>query len=206
MRFLAAATVCVVALGGDASRATAQDRVLQFGGIEYRLAFVDVAKGGEITNEYVPPGETLKNWTTLLAVRSWPKRSDALQTANAWIDFVRRHTFKQAETFQQTKSGPVTDVIVEVWLLAPDTSYLEPNLHRFVIEADTEGVKAYQFAERLPMNPKYGGDITKFWNQRRARFDELAELRAPIFEGVGDNGGDTRARSRREEQAKNKKE
>jgi len=68
------------------------------------------------------------------------------------------------------------DVIIEAWLGAPDKSYIEINLHRFVVEEGSVGVKAYQFAQKVPMLGGKG-DPTSYMKRRNSRFTELGKLK-----------------------------
>jgi hypothetical protein len=141
----------------------------------YRLVFVDVAKDGAVTNEYVKHGENLEAWTTLLAVRLWPRSMDAHETARAWLRMVQPLLSRKAHIYQRVRAGGSKDFIVEAWLSAPDKSYIEVNLHRFVAEEHGQGVRAYQFAERIVMT-KGRGNPTGFLQRRRGRFGELGKL------------------------------
>jgi hypothetical protein len=152
---------------------SAQDRVVGFDGEQYRLAFVDVANDGAVTNEYLKHGESLESWTTLLAVRRWPRSTGANETAQAWLKTVQPLLSRKARIYQRQTAGD-TDVIVEAWLAAPDKSYIEANLHRFVTD-EHGGVRAYQFAERIAMTGGRG-DPSTFLKRRRDRFDELGTL------------------------------
>jgi hypothetical protein len=148
--------------------------VITFSGVKYELAAVDVAKNGTITNEYVPLGENINSWTKLFAVRYWPKTSTIKEATNAWVSMIRPLLARDAVMFAADKNP--NDVIIEAWLSAPDKSYIEANLHHFIVEDGTIGVKAYQFAEKIPMHDGKG-DPNPFMKQRDSRCIELSKLR-----------------------------
>lgn len=166
-------TVIVGLLLTVGTQLSGQDRRVAFDGEQYHLAFVDVANGN-VTNEYLKQDETLDSWTTLLAVRLWPQAKAANETAQAWLRSVQPLLSRQARLYERQNAAGGADVIVEAWLSAPDKSYIEANLHRFVAD-EHGGVKAYQFAQRMVMT-KGRSDPSTFLKRRRDRFEELGNL------------------------------
>jgi hypothetical protein len=149
---------------------------LQFGGVKYQLASVEIGKDGSITNEYVPEGQTLDSWTTLVAVRQWTNATDIGDAVKPWLKMIRPLLTKDVKVFRKPDSGKEdNDVVFEALLAAPDRSYIEINLHRFVKEKGSEGVKAYQFAQKILIS---GGksDPSLFVKNRTALFNDLAKL------------------------------
>lgn len=112
----------------------------------YQLAFVDVAPAGEITNEYVPSGESLENWSTLIGVRVWPAAGEVKEIAGPYVRALQNVMVEEAKAYEPPDSESGTDVIFELYLAPADHSYLEYNLIRFTLEDGTDGVKSYQFA------------------------------------------------------------
>jgi hypothetical protein len=150
---------------------------VDFDGVRYVLASVEVAKDGAVTNEYVPEGETIDSWTTLLAVRHWPKVKKIAKATDAWMAMVRPLLARDAVAY--AADGKKDDLVLEAWLSAPDKSYIEANLHRFVLEDGTAGVKAYQFADKIRMSGGKG-DPSHFIEHRDARFAELGKLKLEL--------------------------
>lgn len=166
------------------TRAKAERPAIEFDGETYRLAWVNVAPDGAVTNEYVKSGETVEAWTTLLAVRLWPSTKFG-EAASAWLKMVGPVLTKKAEAFKSKAATGGEDVILEAWLSAPDRSYIEPNFNRFVVEPGTSGVKSYQFAEKIVM--KGGtGDPTRFIERRAARMTALGKLEVPVHRVLGE--------------------
>jgi len=144
MRTWLAGLLLVASMSGIAAAETPKEFVVT----GYQLAFVNVDKSGAITNEYVPKGQTLENWKTLIAVRVWPKIDDVKEVTGEYIRQLAPVMLRDAKVFEPEGSKPGTDVVFELYLAPADKSYLEYNLIRFVKESGTPGVKSYQFAER----------------------------------------------------------
>jgi hypothetical protein len=68
------------------------------------------------------------------------------------------------------------DVLLEAWLAAPNRSYIEIDLHRFVVEPGTDGVKGYQFAQKILMTGG-AGNPTSYMKSRGTLFTEIGKLR-----------------------------
>lgn len=165
-------------------RAKAEQPAIEFDGETYRLAWVNVAPDGAVTNEYVKSGETVDAWTTLLTVRLWP-RAKLGEAASGWLKAVGPLLTKKAEAFKPKTAATAEDVIFEAWLSAPDRSYIEPNFNRFVAEPGPSGVKSYQFAEKIVM--KGGtGDPTRFIERRAARMTALGKLELAVHRVMGE--------------------
>jgi hypothetical protein len=146
-----------------------------FCGTKYYLASVEVDKSGTqtVTNEYVPLGEDINAWTTLIGVRYWPKAEKVGSAVSGWLGHVRSVLIRNATVFKA--NGKDNDLIVEAWLAPADHSYVEINLHRFVAEEGVIGVKGYQFAQKI-FTPGGRGDVSAFMKQRDSRFAALGNL------------------------------
>ncbi|MES2507005.1 MAG: hypothetical protein V4599_09890 [Verrucomicrobiota bacterium] len=164
---------------GLGSLLQAETPSLQFGGVKYELASVQTGKDGSVTNEYVPLGETIDSWTTLLGVRHWPKAAKIGDAAGPWLKMVQPLLTQKVGVYKSPVAKSGNDIVMEAWLSAPDRSYIEINLHRFVIEEGTPGVKAYQFAQKIKM-AEGKGDPAAFTKKRDALFDDLAKLSLPL--------------------------
>src|SRR5271170_7668644 len=70
-----------------------------FSGAIYELASVDVAKDGSITNEYVPQGQNLTSWTSLIGVRYWPRITKVSKAADGWVGAVRNVMIRNAVSY-----------------------------------------------------------------------------------------------------------
>jgi len=150
----------IASSAGNAVGATPEEFVVT----GYKLAFVNVDRTGAVTNEYVPHGQTLKNWKTLIGVRAWPQIDNIAEVTGPYLRALEPVMVRETKVFEPKGSKPGEDVVFELYLAPADKSYLEYNLIRFVKESGTKGVKSYQFAERRP----YDLDAAvKVYEQRR---------------------------------------
>jgi len=145
---------------------------IEFNGVRYVLASVDVTKG-TITNEYVPIGQSINAWTTLIGVRYWPEITTASDAANFWVRRIRSSLVRDATAYASTRKN---DEIVEAWLAPQDRAFVEINLHRFVVEDGVVGVKAYQYAQRIGTSGGKG-DVSPYVRSRNALFTSLQNLK-----------------------------
>ncbi len=120
---------CGLAQGAEPNDAPSGEFVVT----RYRLAFVHVGDGGEITNEYVPHDETLENWSTLIAVRVWPNATEVAEISGPYLRTLQPLMVRDGQVFEPPGSAPGKDVLVELYLAPDDKSYLEYNLIRFVV-------------------------------------------------------------------------
>ena len=152
---------------------------ITFEGHEYRLAYADV-KGQTVTNEYLIDGESLSAWKTLIGVRHFRESKEVKDVLPPYLKQMQPHFAIKAEVVQKKDSSFPMDVALIMWLIAPDKSYYEYNLHRFV--QTPNGVMAYQFAERLPFSARL--DVSATMKMQSARLAELFGLSAVTYESV----------------------
>jgi hypothetical protein len=152
---------------------------VEFGGVTYKFAFVDVAADGTVTNEYVPLGETIEHWTTLLSVRHWPA-AGFRDVATAWLKMLEPLLTRKVEAVKPTSARNDYDRIFEAWIAAPDKSYIEINLNHQIIEPRLPGVKSYQLAQKIMM-PGGKGDPSPFLEKRATLYAEIEKLRLPLY-------------------------
>ncbi len=161
-------------------QAHAEQHTVKFAGQTYRLDYVDVSKNGAITNEYVLPGQNVNSWTSLLAVRQWPDAGTVGEVAAAWVKMVKPLLTRDIEVYKPNEEKGNNDIVVEAWLSAPDKSYIEINLHRFVKEPGVSGIKAYQYAQIIKMKDGKG-NVDDFLNRRDALFEAIGRLDVPAY-------------------------
>ena len=156
--------------------AAAGDKKISFDGNEYFLTWVDVT-GDNITNEYLIKGATLEKWDTLLAVRLF-KGKEIKEILPKYMEVIKPLIAAKPDILTR-KGVPVSeDVTLVLFLLSPDKAYYEYNLHRFV--RDANGVKSYQFAQRLPFKEKI--DVSEVINSQAKRLEKLNKLNVSVFE------------------------
>jgi hypothetical protein len=163
----------LILIGTCFTAAKAEPPVIEFNGVKYILASTNVSKN-TVTNEYVPIGESIDSWTTLIGVRYWPEILTANEGSNFWVSKIRSSLVRDAAAY--AAAGKKNDLIVEAWLAPKDRSFVEINLHRFVVEEGTVGIKAYQFAQRIA-TPGGRGDVSSFAKSRNNLFAALQKLK-----------------------------
>lgn len=143
--------------------------------VEYELAWIDTGEGDRSrTNEYLREGESLEQWSSMMAVRQWPHRNQVRDVTKPYLDPIRHLFVRDAKVFAPDSGGDDKGLVVELYLAPSDKSYLEYNLIRFCTEPGEQGVKSYQFAARGP----YDLPLAQQQNQRllAQRLDALSKL------------------------------
>jgi hypothetical protein len=158
--------LCSLAIGGEAAS-------VQFDGSTYRLASVNVAADGVITNDYVKEGETLESHKTLLSVRHFPKAESINQVINPWLQSVRAQLTKKWSAMQTPNGTGESDVTVEAWI-STGGSQVDATLQRF-FPSDTGGILAYRFVDKF--DPSEPGAKEKFAERKYARMEALGGLK-----------------------------
>ncbi len=158
----------------------AAEPTLEFAGKKYELATVQVDPNGSVINEYVPVGETIDTWTTLVAVRQWPQVKQLSDATEAWMKVVSPLLTKKTEAYQTVGSKHGNDMIFEAWLASPDHSFVEIDLQRFVTDPGMAGVKAYSYSQKIPMVSGKGSPAA-FSEKRLVLFTALAKLEQPAI-------------------------
>lgn len=156
-----------------------KERVVTFDGTEYELASVIVGKN-TITNEYVPKGETLSNWTTLIGVREFQVKDEPRAVVLQYLASIKPVIYREPEFLMKDGTEPFQDVTVVLQLKSAKEDYIEYNLHRFF--KSKNGVTAYQFAQKIPDAKKSDAEILKREiGKESTRVPELSKLTIPVY-------------------------
>ncbi len=148
-----------------------------FEGVSYFLAWRDISDEGNITVEYLKPGETLENWTTLIGVRQWPSVESLSDIVPPYLEERKPLFVARSEIyFPEDRKN---DIVIEMFLGAPHLPYVEYNLHRFVMEEGTPGVKAYQFAQRIPLTEDL--DLSETQKHLETRLNQLKAFKVTLL-------------------------
>lgn len=150
---------------------------LTFEGEKYHLAWTDVSKEGNLTNEYLKKGETLEEWTTMIGVRHWPAAGDLSDVVAPYVKSMQPYYVTNAEIY--TSQDAKDDIVIEMFLGTPGRPYVEYNLHRFVVEEGTPGVKAYQFAQRIPLTDDL--DLSETQKHLETRLNQLKAFKVKLL-------------------------
>ncbi len=158
--------------------AVAEPDQVQFDDISYNLVFTDKT-GGTITNEYVREGESLEEWSTLFAVREFQNQSSVKNPIQAVIDSTRQYMALPPKGLPSGDASTDKEMILVLWLVAPDQSYYEYDLYRFIYTGDK--VISYQYAQRLPFSKNL--DVSAEIKVQPRRIDELANMNVMVNHG-----------------------
>lgn len=129
--------------------ATAEDKQkpqLRFEGQTYELAFAE-GNQFEAINEYIPPGETLEKWNTLIAVRSYAGRRDYKELAGGLVKALNKKNPLARAAIHSSVDGKRTMVDFITWDL--DQHITEFNVFLYQLGPDGNSVLAQQFAQRV---------------------------------------------------------
>lgn len=138
--------VAVALLAWLAACAWAQPASVTFDGERYVQRFDNRTLSGRVV-EYTREGESLKEWTRLVAVRHFPQLSDPKAAAAQLAQVVRQHNPQARADVIARPDG--SEAIVDFLTWAPGDDRLEFNVHRYRREAGTPGLVAWQFAWRF---------------------------------------------------------
>lgn len=174
MRFLLAICMFAFATNIGAEEKQIQSSCVEFASNRYELAFVDSGDKSGITNEYLQAGDTLDEWSSMIAVRQWPEIDRVSDLSGPYLEQVRARFVRNAQVFSPPPKTVGTDFILELYLAPPDHSYIEYNLIRFGKEPGQRGVKMYQYALRGPFNIENAVEFNT--GMMESRFNELVKL------------------------------
>ncbi len=116
----------------------------------YELAF---AQGNqfEAINEYIPAGETLEEWSSLIAIRHYNGRRDFRELAGRLVQALKQKNPLARAALHTSTDGKRTMVDFITWDL--DAEITEFNIFVYQLGPDGNSVIAQQYAERA-----YGKD------------------------------------------------
>jgi hypothetical protein len=162
----AAVTVALVAI----SAAPASDRTITFDDVTYTRQFVGNMNPGGLA-EYVRPTETVDNWTTLVAVRNFPKLDDPAAVASQLVKTLKESN--PEARFQLLVKEDESEAMVDFITWPKDGSYAEFNVFRYLKRPGYAGLVAYQFAYRFSDT---GPEATARIRQDRQRWVEAMSV------------------------------
>ena len=132
------------------------------------------AQGGLI--EFVPPDESVENWTRLVGYRAF---LDSQQSAVEVVDALARQARQQYPGAKVTTYERRTESIVEFSLVTSD-GMTEYNVFRYAVGPGGRGLVSLQYARRLrggeagtmpEQAPRWAAEIARFdMNRVRAAF------------------------------------
>lgn len=119
---------------------------LQFQGQTFELAFAQ-ANASAAISEYIPHGETLERWNSLLAVRTFSGRRDYERMAGNLVQALKQQNPLARAALHTSVDGQRTMVDFVTWDL--DAKITEFNVFLYQLGPDGNCVVSQQYAERV---------------------------------------------------------
>lgn len=154
MRLLPAlALITSVTVAWAAERPSAE-----FDGRRYSLGFEDQAvlpdgQAGNGIAEFTLPGETVDDWSKLLAFHAFPEMGDNPTAAVEAVGKAVKENNKDAN-FAIVVNEKTGDAIIDFLTWAPDSDVMEFNVFKYARSTDGRGLVALQYAQHIKL-----GDI-----------------------------------------------
>jgi hypothetical protein len=149
--------------------------IVTFDQVTYTRQFVSTTPDLRLA-EYVAPGETVENWTTLVAVRNFPAL-DSPGTAVAEFAKTLRQS-NPAARFEILVKPDESEATIDFLTWPEDASYAEFNIFRYVKRAGYPGLIAYQFAYRFTDTSDEAAE--QFKKDRQRWVDEMSRADFPL--------------------------
>ena len=112
----------------------------------YELAFAQATQF-EAINEYIPAGETLEDWSSLIAIRLYNGRRDYRELAGRLVQALNQKNPLARAAIHGSSDGKRTMVDFITWDL--DAEITEFNVFIYQVGPDGNSVLAQQYAERV---------------------------------------------------------
>ncbi len=148
---------------------SAAQGAITFDGERYEQRFENRKDAVQVV-EYLRSGETLKDWTKLVAIRHFPRLDEPKAAVANLARVVQQHN-PQART-QVIAKDDGAEAIVDFLTWSPGDDRLEFNVHRYRRIAGTPGLVAYQFAWRF-RSAELPGDGSATVRANRQRWIDL---------------------------------
>ncbi|QDU25930.1 hypothetical protein ETAA8_10020 [Anatilimnocola aggregata] len=153
----------------------AEPASLEFRDETFELAFVNVNRQGnfnEIINEYIPEGEGLEEWSSMLSVRKYPGRTDYRELADNVLKALKQQNPLAPSAKHTSADGKRQMIDFITWDATQDI--VEFNVFIYELGTDGKSIIAQQYAQRA-----YGRD------EGREFLTKMKQLRVPLLEAVG---------------------
>jgi len=148
---------------------------VDFGGQRYQLDYEDDTKlpgerPGNGLAEFTLAGETVNDWTKLVAFHVYPNGGDDPALAAAALGKVVKEVNKDASfaLLENPKSG---DAIIDFLTWAPGSDIMEFNVFKYARAETGPGLVALQFAQRFKLGDL---DVEDFRALRTRAVEEMA--------------------------------
>jgi hypothetical protein len=146
--------VVVLTAGTALAWAEGADRdFVNFGGGRYTLSFEDQGEDengdhGDGLAEFTLPGETVEDWSKLVAFHSYPDMGDDPLAAVEALGKVVKAKNKDAN-YAIVANDKTGEAIIDFLTWEPESDVLEFNVFKYARAADGRGLVAMQYAEHV---------------------------------------------------------
>ncbi len=170
IKMTALAFAFVVAAGaGEAARTVTFDKVT------YARQFVSGSPTASLA-EYIRANETVENWTTLVAVRSFPQLDDPGAAAAELAKTLKKSN--PLARFQLLVKEDKSEAMIDFLTWPEDASYSEFNIFRYLRLPGHPGLISYQFAYRFTDTSPEATE--QFKQDRRRWVEEMPRADFPV--------------------------
>ncbi|WP_254510455.1 hypothetical protein [Anatilimnocola floriformis] len=181
MRLFAATAVAVFCFAGFCQAAEGRKPQIEFQEETYVLAFSQ-ANQFEALNEYVPENETIDEWSSLIAIRTYSGRKDYRELAGRLVQALKQKNPQARAAVLMSPDGKRTKVDFVTWDTAAEIT--EFNIFIYQLSADGQGVLVQQYAERA-YGKEEGLELLRELKDRRPKL--LAEIADFAFPAIRKN-------------------
>lgn len=102
--------------------------------------------------EYLRKKESTQRWTKMLAFRSYEAKSDVEKVVSGFLNSIKSMAAIKPDILSPEESDYEDETIVLVLLIAPDKSYYEYIIHRFI--KDSDDIYSGFYSYRMPYAAK----------------------------------------------------
>ena len=156
-----------------------------FDGSEYRQVH-RASEGPNQLVELLKGKESVKNWSTMISVHSYPAAREIGEIVGPHVD-ARKHLFAiKPEVFQKDLTEHKHDVLLQLFLGAPgQTPHVEFVLARFV-QPQEGGCYAVIYSHKL--KAKKNIDVSEVMNQKDKWIEQLSDIPVSMLELISQPG------------------
>ena len=144
----------------------------------YELAFAQ-ANQFEAINEYIPEEETLEEWSSLIAIRTYAGRKDYRELAGRLVQALKQKNPLAKAAIHTSPDGKRSMVDFVTWDIEAEVT--EFNVFIYQLTPDGQGVLAQQYAERA-YGKEEGLELLRELKERRPKLlAEVGEFKFPTI-------------------------
>lgn len=145
----------------------------------YELAFAQATQF-EAINEYIPAGESLEDWSSLIAIRIYNGRRDYRELAGRLVQALKQKNPLARAAIHGSSDGKRTMVDFITWDL--DAEITEFNVFIYQVGPDGNSVLAHQYAERVEGKEEGLEFMRKLKDRRMKLLADVGKFQFPMLQ------------------------